>query len=67
MGRRKLTLNVTPKTLECMIKYVVVLNILNRICDMTKNLLEYPRDGIGLVPLAFSRNQNMGKRLENGN
>ncbi len=50
-----------------MIKYVVVLNILNRICDMTKNLLEYPRDGIGLVPLAFSRNQNMGKRLENGN
>jgi hypothetical protein len=36
MGRRKLTPNVTPNTLELMIEYIVISNILDRICEMAK-------------------------------
>jgi hypothetical protein len=38
MERRKLTPNVTPNNLESMIEYTLMLNILNRICEMTKPL-----------------------------
>jgi hypothetical protein len=51
MGRRKLTPNVTPNTLESMIENTSISNILDRICKMTKNLLEYPRDDNRLNPL----------------
>jgi hypothetical protein len=51
MGRRKLTPNVTPNTLESMIEYTSISSILDRICIMTKNLLEYPRDDTRLNPL----------------
>jgi hypothetical protein len=36
MGRRKLTPNVTPNTLESMIEYTLISSILDRICKMTK-------------------------------
>jgi hypothetical protein len=51
MGRRKLTPNVTPNTLESMIEYKLISSILDRICEMTKNPLEYPRDDTKLNPL----------------
>jgi hypothetical protein len=39
MGRRKLTPNVTPNTLESMIEYTLISSISNRICEMTKATL----------------------------
>jgi hypothetical protein len=36
MGRRKLTPNVTPNTLELMIEYTLISNILDNIREMTK-------------------------------
>jgi hypothetical protein len=51
MGRRKSTPNVTPNTLESMIEYTLISNILDKICEMTKKLLEYPRDDTRLNPL----------------
>jgi hypothetical protein len=67
MGRRKLTPNVTPNTLESMIEYTLILGILNKICEMTKQPLEYLRDDTWLVPsLTFTRNQNMGNIMEKG-
>jgi hypothetical protein len=50
MERRKLTPNVTPNILESTIEYTLMLNI-DRICEMTKKLLEYPRDDTELNPL----------------
>jgi hypothetical protein len=50
-GKRKSTPNVTPNTLESMIEYTLISRILDRICEMTKNLLEYPRDDTKLDPL----------------
>jgi hypothetical protein len=44
MGRRKLTPNVTPNTLELMIERTLISSILNKIFEMTKKPLEYPRD-----------------------
>jgi hypothetical protein len=38
MAKRKFTRMVTPNTLEIMIEYTLISNILNRICEMTKNL-----------------------------
>jgi hypothetical protein len=35
-GKRKLTPNVTPNTLESMIEYTLISSILGRICEMTK-------------------------------
>jgi hypothetical protein len=51
MGRRKWTPNVTRNTLESMIEYTLISSILDRICEMTKKPLEYPRDGTKLNPL----------------
>jgi hypothetical protein len=50
MERRKLTPNVTPNILESTIEYTLMLNI-NRICEMTKKLLESPRNDTELNPL----------------
>jgi hypothetical protein len=36
MAKKQLSLIVTPNTLENMIEYTLILNILDRICDMTK-------------------------------
>ncbi len=44
VGRRKLTPNVTPNTLESMIEYTLISSILDRIYKMTKKLLEYLRN-----------------------
>ncbi len=51
MGRRKLTLNVTPNTLESMIEYTLISSILDKICEIPKKTLEYPRDDTRLDPL----------------
>jgi hypothetical protein len=51
MGRRKFTPNVTPNTLESMIEYTLVSNILNKICKMIKKSLEHPKDETRLDPL----------------
>jgi hypothetical protein len=51
-----------------MIEYTLVSSILDRICEMIKKLLEYPKDDTQLIPFgAFARNQNMGNRMEKGN
>jgi hypothetical protein len=42
---------VTPNTLEIMIEYTLISNILNRICKMIKTALEYPKDPTLLDPL----------------
>jgi hypothetical protein len=34
----------TPNTLETMIEYTLIANILNKICKMIRTPLEYPRD-----------------------
>jgi hypothetical protein len=44
MAKRKFTRMVTPNTLETMIEYTLISNILDRICKMTTKPLEYPRD-----------------------
>jgi hypothetical protein len=44
---------VKPNTLETMIEYKLVSNILNRICKMTIKPLEYPRDPTLLDLLKF--------------
>jgi len=51
MGRRKLTLNVTTNTLESMIEYTLISSILDKICEIPKKTLEYPRDDTRLDPL----------------
>jgi DNA-binding PucR family transcriptional regulator len=51
MAKRKLPPNVTPNTLESMIEYMSISSILERICEMTKRPLEYPRDNTRLDPL----------------
>jgi hypothetical protein len=42
---------VTPNTLETMIEYTLICNILNRVCEMTTKPLEYLRDLNLLEPL----------------
>jgi hypothetical protein len=42
---------VTPNTFETIIEYILILNILNKICEMIKTPLEYPRDPTLLDPL----------------
>jgi hypothetical protein len=44
MVRRKLKPIITPNTLESMIEYTLISSILDRICEMTKETMEYPRD-----------------------
>ncbi len=42
---------VTPNTLETMIEYTLISIILDRICEMIKMPLEFPRDPTLLDPL----------------
>jgi hypothetical protein len=51
MAKRKLSPTITPNTLESMIEYTLISSILERICEMTKKLLEYPRDNTTLDTL----------------
>jgi hypothetical protein len=51
MEKRKLTLNVTPNTLESMIEYTLISSILIEFCEMKKKKLEYQRDDTKLDPL----------------
>jgi hypothetical protein len=39
MGKRKLTPNVMPNTLESMIEYTLISSILDKIYEMTKKTL----------------------------
>jgi hypothetical protein len=48
MAKRKLSPIATPNTLESMIEYTLISSILEKICEMTKKLLEYPRDNTKL-------------------
>jgi hypothetical protein len=50
-GKKKLSPIFKPNTLESMIEYTLITSILKRICEMTKKLLEYPKDNIKLDPL----------------
>jgi hypothetical protein len=49
--RRKSTPNVTLNILESMIKYTLISSILDKICEMTKKTLKYPRYDIRPDPL----------------
>jgi hypothetical protein len=51
MAKRKLSPIVAPNTLESMIEYTLISSILKRICEMTKQPLEYPRKNTRLDPL----------------
>jgi len=50
MAKRKLSPIVTLNTLESMIEYMLISSILERICEITKKLLEYPKDNTRLDP-----------------
>jgi hypothetical protein len=50
MAKRKLSPIVKPNTLKSMIEYTLIISILERICEMTKKPLEYPRDNTRLDP-----------------
>jgi hypothetical protein len=50
MIKRKLSPIFTPNSLDFMVEYMLVSNILERICDMTKEPLEYSRDNTRLDP-----------------
>jgi hypothetical protein len=50
MAKRKLSPTVTQNTLESMIEYTLISSILKRIYNMTKKLLEYPRNNTKLDP-----------------
>jgi hypothetical protein len=54
MAKRKLLPTITPHTLETTIEYMFISNILDRICEMTKKSLEYPKIDTKLDPLAFA-------------
>jgi hypothetical protein len=51
MARRKLPPIFTPNTLESMIEYTLIPNILNRICEMTTKPWECQRNDTWLFPL----------------
>ncbi len=44
MAKRKFMAIVTPNTLETLIEYTLISSILDKICEMIKTPLEYPRD-----------------------
>ncbi len=50
MAKRKLTTMVTPNTLETMIEYIFISNILDKICELTKKPSKYSRDPTELNP-----------------
>jgi hypothetical protein len=43
MGRSKSTPNVTQNTLESIIEYTLISNILNKICEMTERIVGIPK------------------------
>jgi hypothetical protein len=43
MGRSKSTPNVTKNTLELIIEYTLISNILDKICEMTKRIVRIPK------------------------
>ncbi len=51
MAKFFLSPTVRQSTLETMIEYMLISSILDRICEMTKKLLEYPKDDTRLDPL----------------
>jgi len=51
MAKRKFIVMVTPNTLDIMIKYTLISNILDGICKMIKTPLEFPKDPTLLDPL----------------
>ncbi len=51
MERRKWSSIATSNMLEFMIEYTLISNILERICKMTKKLLEHPKNNTRLNPL----------------
>jgi hypothetical protein len=51
MVKKTFTTMVTPNTLETMIEYTLISIILDRICEMIKIPLEFPRDPTLLDPL----------------
>jgi hypothetical protein len=68
MGRRKSTPNVTLNILESMIEYTLISSILDKICEMTKKKLEYPRNDTILDPLwHFFKIKTWGTWNEKGN
>ncbi len=66
MAKRKLSPTITLNTLESMIEYMLISSILERICEMKKNPLEYPRDNTRLDPLMHYL-ENMGNIMEGNN
>jgi hypothetical protein len=48
MVKRKLSPTITPNTLESMIEYMLISNILEIIYEITKKLLKYPKDNTKL-------------------
>jgi hypothetical protein len=50
MARRKFSPIFTPNTLELMIEYTLISNILERICEMTTKPWECQRDDTWLLP-----------------
>jgi len=44
MAKRKFRAIVTLHTFKTMIEYILISNILNRICKMIKSPLQYPKD-----------------------
>jgi hypothetical protein len=43
-GKKKIETNYTLNTLESMIEYTLISSIIDRICEMTKRTMKYPRD-----------------------
>jgi hypothetical protein len=65
MANRKFTTMVTPNTLETMIEYTLISSILDRIGEMIKTPLEYPRySHLVEPPQVVAKNQNMGIIME---
>jgi hypothetical protein len=61
MARKKLSPTITPNTLETMIEYTLISNILNRICEMIKKLLEYPIDITDYTPFGICSKSGHGE------
>jgi hypothetical protein len=61
MARRKLTPIFTPNTLESMIEYTLISNILDRICEMIIKPWEYSKDDTRLIPLKSEHGEHNGK------
>ncbi len=51
MARGKLPPIFTPNMLESTIEYTLILNILDRICEMTTKPCKCPRNDTWLLPL----------------